>query len=130
MAYAYSIDPSAPPVSQEDWDSCFLAKTSAHLCRHYSLSFKRLIPNLGGGRLGVQGNMFVDKMFKLRYKNEQTITFSVSLTYNSPIVSLKIKVIHSYFTLDDCFSSPIKTDPAHNYILTIFLVKSHSVRVD
>ena len=94
MAYAYSIDPSAPPVSQEDWDSCFLAKTSAHLCRHYSLSFTRPIPNLGGGRLGLggQGNMFLDKIFKLRYKNEQTITLSVSFTYNSPLCSLKIKV--------------------------------------
>ena len=96
MAYAYSIDPSAPPVSQKDWDSCFLAKTSAHLCRNYSLSFKRPIPNLGGGRLGGQGNMFVDKMFKLRYKNEQNITLSVSFTYNSPICSLKIKVHKSY----------------------------------
>ena len=112
--YEYSIDPSAPPVSKEDWDSCFLAKSSAHLSRHYSLSFKRPIPNLGGGRLGGQGNMFVDKMFKLSYKNEQTITFSVSFSYNSPIVSLKIKVIHTYFTLDDGFPSPIKTDPAHN----------------
>ena len=100
MSYTYySIDPSAPPVSKEDWDSCFLAKSSAHLSRHYSLSFKRPIPNLGGGRLGGQGNMFVDKMFKLSYKNEQTITFSVSFSYNSPIVSLKIKVIHTYFTL-------------------------------
>ena len=113
-AYTYSFDPSAPPVSKEDWDSCFLAKSSAHLSRHYSLSFKRPIPNLGGGRLGGQGNMFVDKMFKLSYKNEQTITFSVSFSYNSPIVSLKIKVIHTYFTLDDGFPSPIKTDPAHN----------------
>ena len=91
-AYTYSIDPSAPPVSKEEWDSCFLAKSSAHLCRHYSLSFKRPIPNLGGGRLGGQGNMFVDKIFKLRYKNEQDITLSVSFTYNSPIFSLKIKV--------------------------------------
>ena len=98
-AYTYSIDPSAPPVSKEEWDSCFLAKSSAHLCRHYSLSFKRPIPNLGGGRLGGQGNMFVDKMFKLKYKNEQTITFSVSFFYNSPIASLKIKVISIHISL-------------------------------
>ena len=97
MSYTYSIDPSAPPVSKEEWDSCFLAKSSAHLTRRYSASFKRPIPNLGGGRLGIQGNMFVHKMYKLKYENEQTITISVSFTYNSPIFSLKIKVIFKYF---------------------------------
>ena len=50
--------------------------------------------------------MFVDKMFKLRYKNEQNITLSVSFTYNSPICSLKIKVSLIYIFQFITFSHP------------------------
>ena len=50
------------------------------------------IPNLGGGRLGGQGNVFVDQLIKLTYGPDKTIPLSVSFTYNAPIFSLKVKV--------------------------------------
>ena len=50
------------------------------------------IPNLGGGRLGGQGNMFVDQLIKLHYGPDKTIPISVSFTYNAPVFSLKLKV--------------------------------------
>ena len=50
------------------------------------------IPNLGGGRLGGQGNMFVDRLIKLSYGPDKEIPLSVSFTYNAPVFSLKVKV--------------------------------------
>ena len=51
------------------------------------------IPNLGGGRLGGQGNMFVDQLIKLIYGPDKVeIPLSVSFTYNAPVFSLKVKV--------------------------------------
>ena len=51
------------------------------------------IPNLGGGRLGGQGNMFVAQLIKLTYGPDKTIPLSVSFTYNAPVSSLKVKVL-------------------------------------
>ena len=50
------------------------------------------IPNLGGGRLGGKGNMFVDQLIKLNYGPDKSIPISVSFTYNAPVFSLKVKV--------------------------------------
>ena len=100
--------PSAPPLYPPLPTDCEvgLANSSASHIRHWSVDFKRLVPNLRGGRLGDQvlkdqGNMFVNKLIKLKYGPEKAITFSISFIYNAPIFSLKIKATDGAKLLDE-----------------------------
>jgi hypothetical protein len=69
---------------------------------YFTTSFKIPFPKLGGGRLGGQGPLFLDRTLKFIPKkaHEEKMEFTISFTYDSPVFYLKIKASGDTKVLD------------------------------